>query len=330
MSAAGDSQADTARMSDAAGSEGDSQSVMASSTAEAYSQSVMDFCPIDTNSALSIVQNKLVKGMEMMCKAFGGPVQYLAHEVPSVGHHGLFLEHLRNEYPESDQHYYTSCAQLPPVHNDDLGTTPALCVHAGVLGFDKSCSMKPPPGYARTMGLTEQIVVDGFCTSAEPLLIVQSRAEADIVKVPAPWESSDKGLEPIVPFSVGYMKGMLRASVMLALVHWCWKNGVDLPSQHPMLAKSVTTIFVHHSQQSSRIEECLQNMKQSSRGSLRRMTNIIEIVFMVKGLVSFGLNDFASFVRRWNAMSARTHLISGKRAVALKMLFDVAPKACAT
>ena len=61
MSAAGDSQADTARMSDAAGSEGDSQSVMASSTAEAYSQSVMDFCPIDTNSALSIVQNKLVK-----------------------------------------------------------------------------------------------------------------------------------------------------------------------------------------------------------------------------------------------------------------------------
>ena len=97
-----------------------------------------------------------------------------------------------------------------------------------------------------------------------------------------------------------------------------------------MLAKSVTTIFVHHSQQSSRIEECLQNMKQSSRGSLRRMTNIIEIVFMVKGLVSFGLNDFASFVRRWNAMSARSHLISGKRAVALKMLFDVAPKACAT
>jgi hypothetical protein len=323
------SDGETAKMSDAgADSQADSMSVTAPSTA-AMSE-VPEFASVDNNAALRHVQNQLVKGMDMMCKTFGGPAQYLAHEVPSVDAHVDFLEHMRTAYPESDQHYYTSCAQLPAVSNDDLGTTPALCCHVGVLGFDKSCSMKPPPGHARTMGLVEQIVVDGFCTSAEPLLVVQSRDEADIVKVPAPWGSSDRDQEPIVPFSVGYMKGMLRAAVMLGIVHWCWKNNVDLATQHPMLAKSVTTIFVHHSQQSSRIEECLQNMKQSSRGSLRRMTNIIEIVFMVKGLVSFGLNDFASFVRRWNAMSARSHLISGKRAVALKMLFDVAPKACAT
>ena len=68
-------------------------------------------------------------------------------------------------------------------------------------------------------------------------------------------------------------------------------------------------------------------MKQSSKGSLRKMTNVIEIVFMIKGLVTFGLNDFSSFVRRWNGMCAKSHAISGKRAVALKLLFDIAPKA---
>jgi hypothetical protein len=71
-------------------------------------------------------------------------------------------------------------------------------------------------------------------------------------------------------------------------------------------------------------------MKQSSRGSLRKQTNVIEVCFMVKGLLAFGLNDFTSFVRRWNSMSARSHHIVGKRAMALKLLFESAPEAHAT
>ena len=281
--------------------------------------------PIDL--PLKQVQDQIMCGMEGMCQKYGGPVQYLSHMLPDIASHDAFLKYLVDKFPEVESQYYTSCAHLPPITNDDLATTTPVCVHVSVLGFDMSCSMKPPPGQSRTMGVMEQIVVDGFRTSEEPLLVVQSRPSATIVRVDPPWQSSEPGQSPIAPFSVGYMKGMLRASTLLAMLHWCMQNGIDLHTSHPVLAKSVSTIFVHHSQQSSRIDECLQNMKQSSRGSLRKMTNVIEIVFMIKGLITFGLNDFSSFVRRWNAMSAKSHTIVGKRAVALKLLFDSAPKA---
>ena len=276
---------------------------------------------------LKAAQNKIISGMDELCKKHGGPAQYLASQLPSQKLREEFLWHLMEKYPEADTHFYTTCAQLPPVQMDDLGSTTPLCVHVGVLGFDLTCSMKPPPGHQRTMALVEQMVVDGFSTNSDPLLVVQSREIADDVKVLAPWVSSDRKQEPVTPFSVGYLKGMLRACTVLAMVHWCWKNDLPLDVHLPILAKSICTVYIHHAQQSSRVDECLQNMKVSSRGSLRKMTNVIEIVFMIKGLCNFGLDDFASFLRRWNQMSARSHQIVGKRAVAIKLLFDTAPKA---
>lgn len=275
------------------------------------------------------VKMKIMEGMESMCARYGGPVQYLTAMLRDSASHVEFLDHLTTAYPESEEHLYTSCAKLPPVSDGDLGAVIPLCVHVAVLGFDVSCSLKPPPGHARTLGLAEQYVVDGFCSQGDPLLLVQSRSVHDIVSVTAPWTSNDPTQDPITPFSVGYLKGMGRASVLLSMLHWCWKGDIDLRKDHPVLAKSVATIFVHHAQQSSRIEECLQNMKHSSRGSLRKMTNIIEVCFMIKGLLAFGLNDFASFVKRWNMMSVKSHQIVGKRAMALKLLFESAPKACA-
>ena len=77
----------------------------------------------------------------------------------------------------------------------------------------------------------------------------------------------------------------------------------------------------------SRVDEALQNMKLSCRGSLRKATNTIQCVFMVRSLMTFGLTDTMTFVRQWNAMSARQFQIVGKRAQTLKLLFDNAPAA---
>ena len=84
---------------------------------------------------------------------------------------------------------------------------------------------------------------------------------------------------------------------------------------------------VHHIALGSKPDEALQNMKLSARGSIRKKTNIIQVVVMVKKLYQHGLHDFSVFVRRWNGMSAKVDHIAGKRAMALKLLFEVAPEA---
>ena len=67
-------------------------------------------------------------------------------------------------------------------------------------------------------------------------------------------------------------------------------------------------------------------MKLSARGSIRKKTNIIQTVVIVKNLYQHGLSDFGLFVRKWNAMSATMDHIAGKRAMALKLLFESAPQ----
>ena len=83
---------------------------------------------------------------------------------------------------------------------------------------------------------------------------------------------------------------------------------------------------VHHVDMGSKLAEALQNMKLSARGSIRKKTNIIQAVVMVKNLYQHGLKDFTLFVRKWNAMSAKADQIVGKKAMALKFLFDSTPQ----
>ena len=68
-------------------------------------------------------------------------------------------------------------------------------------------------------------------------------------------------------------------------------------------------------------------MKISRQSSVRKATNTIQMVFMVKKLVGFGLTDHGSFTKRWNSMSSRQFQIVGKRAVSMKLLFEETPQA---
>ncbi len=69
-------------------------------------------------------------------------------------------------------------------------------------------------------------------------------------------------------------------------------------------------------------------MKLSLRGSLRKSCNVIQIAIMTRTLLKKGLTDFGSFVRKWNTRSGKSHQIVGKRAIALKLLFESTPEVC--
>ena len=171
--------------------------------------------------------------------------------------------------------------------------------------------------------LTEQILMDGFLTSGDPLLVVQPAMDGGLVQL---WQPEVAGNEPLRSASLGYVKGMAVASSLLMLLHYCFQNSVDLQTVHPQLCTSVLKIFVHHMPSQTKQDEALKNLKLSARGSIRKMANVIQIAQMIKNLSEHGMDDFSGFVRKWNQMSGRSHQIVGRRAMSLKLLFEHAPE----
>ena len=141
-----------------------------------------------------------------------------------------------------------------------------------------------------------------------------------------PWAA---GNTPCLPaFSVASVKGMARATTVLAILHRAWNLNINLKDAHPVLYEGCLAIHVHHLEQASKIDETLLNMKLSSRGSIRKRANVIQIVVMISNLYTHCLTDLSVFTRKWNAMSGRSDQILGKRAMSLRLLFESAPKDC--
>jgi hypothetical protein len=233
-----------------------------------------------------------------------------------------FATFLWNTFPETDDTLYHHSGPIPSVSDDDLSNALPVCVHVAALGYHKTCSLKPPPGTALFGQLTEQIFMDGFLTSGDPLLVVQPAMDGGLVQL---WQPEAFGSEPLRSASLGYVKGMARASSLLMILHYCFKNSVDLHTVHPKLYISVLKIFVHHMPSQTKTDEALKNLKLSARGSIRKMANVIQIAQMIKNLCEHGMDDFTGFVRKWNQMSGRSHQIVGRRAMSLKLLFEQAP-----
>ena len=198
-------------------------------------------------------------------------------------------------------------------------------MHLTTLGFDVDCSLKPPPGRDLLCSLIEHFLQDGFVTASEPLLIVQSRPPKSFENLPV-FKPSLKGGD-LPTFSLGYLKGFARVSSLMAFLFKVFELKLDLKKVHEKLYNSLLVVSVHHVAQSTKMDEALQYMKLSSRGSLRRMTNVIQMVMMIKNLYSYGMTDFSLFIRKWNLLSVKAHQIIGRRAVTLKLLFECAPPA---
>ena len=163
-------------------------------------------------SAFKAQREKEVDEINRRC---GGPAPYLQR----LGQPELddFAKYLWEEFPEKDDVVYHHDDPIPSVKEDDLGSEVPVTVHVASLGFSPDCSLKPAPGADLFSQLSAQILQDGFVTAGDPLLVVQSRGPANSTKVAQLW-SGDTG-QPLGTFSVGYLKGMARATTALALLH---------------------------------------------------------------------------------------------------------------
>ena len=48
------------------------------------------------------------------------------------------------------------------------------CVHVSACGFGEDVSMKPPPGRKLALELVDEYLLDGFLTTSEVLMVLQS------------------------------------------------------------------------------------------------------------------------------------------------------------
>ena len=255
-------------------------------------------------------------------KQHGGPIQFLKACMNDTKDKINFLRHLWDTYPECDDIAYHDEAKIPPVTEAEMGSTLPVPLHITKFGWDDDCSLKPPTGADTFERIIGEVLQDGVVTAGEPLLVVQTRAPASYEGLP----SFGMKTSPLPTCSLAYVKGMARISSVISLLYWCWEQNINLREQHPKLYDSVRAVYVHHLIKQSKVEEALSTMKLSARGSIRRATNVIQIAVIVKNLGSHGFSDFAGFVRMHNQRNAKQFQIVGKKAVALKLLFEQAPE----
>ncbi|CAK0907391.1 unnamed protein product, partial [Prorocentrum cordatum] len=256
-----------------------------------------------------------IRAMHTLSIQHGSLKTYLNKELDSFTAKKEFLEYLKRVFPEKDDVHYEHGVLDPILEMDRAGSLPQ-CVHVSALSFLPACSLKPPPGCDVTDQLVGEIFQDGFVTASDPLLVTQPAELASLSE-----DDDARG------FYLGYAKGQARAVAILSILLYFMKNEYDLKVVHLKLYESILAIYVHSMKVNSKEEEALLNMKLSCRGSIRRANNIVEVVFMLQNLSNrYGMSDSAGFVRRWNNMSSKQFQITGKRAVALKQLLEVAPK----
>ena len=179
--------------------------------------------------------------------------------------------------------------------------------------------MRPYPSIDVFCQLVENIMADGLETSSEPLLVIQPDELVDN-NVEMSWPGLPAHEAPLKGFSIGYTKGMARMCTALSLLHWIWENGIDIKEGYPELYESFRAVHIHHTKQATKMDEAIDNMKISCRGSIRKAPNVLQIAVMSQRLHSYGYTDFSVFVRKWNASCPRASQILGKKALALKML----------
>ena len=252
---------------------------------------------------------------------YGGPRQYLLAQLPDHSSQNAFAHWLWTEFPERDDIFYNHNQTFETLATEaEMATSSPLIFHVAALGYLTKCSHKPPPGMQKFGLLLEQYLLDGFVTSTEPLLLSQppSLQALGLVQL---WGSPG---EPVLPTaSLGYMQGQARTATLLALLKWCHCDGWVLEEVHPILHKTVLQVYAHKIHCASQLDEALMNMKLSVRGSIRTQNNIIQTVIMIRNLNMLGAADVTTFVRKWNAQSARSTQIIGKKAASIKLLFEV-------
>ena len=262
---------------------------------------------------------KMKQAIKVELDTHHGPAQVLKHHITDTGRRVEFAEHLWSTYPEPEDTTFQHGAVIPGTEDHPAAPRSVNTVHVAALGYTSECTLKPLPTQNVCDQIAEEVLIDGFVTNNDPLIISQPEMHDKVTANVWPAPPNEQSLPAS---SLGYIKGMARSCTILMILCISWLKGWFVRDEHPQLFASVLRVHVSHLAKSTKRLEALANMKLSSRGAIRRPPNVISVVVMCQNLAKLGDSDAAGFIREWNSQAAKHVQILGGKAVALRLLLE--------
>ena len=228
--------------------------------------------------------------IDLICNAHGGPMQFLHNTAE----------------PESFVHYLTdtvkSTEATPNVPQQDQ----LFIGHPSLLSYDDRATTKPPPEARTCRLLADDILVNGFITQDNPLLV---------------W-LPDQNRE-LMTFKFWYVKGMARACTMLAMLKLCFDNKLDINILHAELADTLKTIRCRFFWQGigGLKQVAFLNAKLSASRAICEKHSVLTWVIKLKKLMNtegFKVNAHpGALIEEWNKQATQDSMLGGSKRVSV-------------
>ena len=162
--------------------------------------------------------DKVSGAFRKMDKEYGGPRQYLLMRYPSPELLRGFHDTIMQQLPPKDDIAYHNDKNLTEVESEhDIAGHRPMCLHPAMFSFHEKSSLKGHPEGATCEKLCDQILIDGFVSSGDDLLVAPLQ-QVTLVDFPSAFQNPTPTDPSMVAFSVGYVKGSARMSTLLAII----------------------------------------------------------------------------------------------------------------
>ena len=230
----------------------------------------------DLTSGESVMALRIVNAMKKICRENGGPRQYLQKRWSDTDQMGEFYTGLLQLVPPDPAILYHESQHIPEILESEMGTHHPLILHPAMFSFANCASVKGPPESNVVEKLVDQIVMDGFASTLDRLLITPV---ATIVSFPFQFGPPVKpvdGSDAIGAFSLGYVKGQARMHTLLCILSLAIEDNIDLErvARPPMLMCACTpNHHCDHRHHFHRHRHCHVHIATASRQ--RRRTDFV-------------------------------------------------------
>ena len=173
----------------------------------------------------------IIKCMQDIGKEFGGPRQYLQARwggpdpAETAARQTEFYGALMELLPLDDTVVYQASANMKQLEEKEISMNLPLAFHPAQFAFDEFCSLKPPPEAHVANLLAEQIVMDGFSTATEPLMLAPYQSIPQHFGPPICADTRELSIDA---FSITYIKGCARLTALLAMLSLFVDDRVNL------------------------------------------------------------------------------------------------------
>ena len=242
------------------------------------------------------LRQRLLTAFDLLCDEYGGPAQWLLHK----------FKHSEDDFRASLTSTFPWMASIDYAQPAVLGKKDRSFVHVSTLSFSQESSTKGLPYRGTCRHIVEEILMHGFSTEAEPLIL---------------WCSPDDRLLSQAHFRCRYVKGSARCVSLLSLLALFQDLEVDVMVHFPYIYQSVQVIHVLFQAHGSITSVAIANAHLSCAGSIRQAHDVMTWVNKLRRLEG-GADTPAAILEKFNSSATSKGRVTGNRRVAALALLQ--------